>query len=138
MILERLIDTLNYGLESQQAWALLILKTLFEVPGLDLGQDCQVVADPNLTHPLIALLETERSHHALQVCMKMCMLAPLLAIWRLCEQVPQLWMNLVCTLRSCPHADQLTLQGLGRRMVFIHRALNCVQDISWGILAAGP
>ena len=100
------MDTLNYGLESQQAWALLILKTFFEVPGLDLGQDCQVVADPNLTHPLVALLETERSHHALQVCLKMCMLAPLLASWRPSQQVSQLMINLVCILRSWPHVDQ--------------------------------
>ena len=75
IILERLIDALNHGPESQSAWALLILQALFEAPGFNLGQGCQLLADPQLTYPVAALLETRRGHHALQVCLQECMQA---------------------------------------------------------------
>ncbi len=67
MILERLIDAMSYGPQSYHAWALHIMQTIFEAPGLNLGRDCQLLADPQLTYPVAALLETERGHQALQV-----------------------------------------------------------------------
>lgn len=67
MILERLIDAMSHGPQSYHAWALLIMQTIFEAPGLNLGRDCQLLADPQLTFPVAALLETERGHQALQV-----------------------------------------------------------------------
>ncbi len=68
MILERLIDALNHGPESQHAWALLILQTIFETPDLDLGPDCQLLAETRLTYSVAACLETDKGHQALQVC----------------------------------------------------------------------
>lgn len=72
VILERLVDSLNHGPESHNAWALVILQTIFEDPDLDLGPGCQLLADPQLTYTVTALLETERGHHALQVCLQQC------------------------------------------------------------------
>lgn len=72
IILERLIDTLHHGPQSHHAWALHLLQTVFEAPSLDLGRDCQLLADPQLTYPVAALLETSTGHLALQVCLWVC------------------------------------------------------------------
>ena len=68
VILERLIDALNHGPESQHSWALHILQTIFETPDLDLGPDCQLLAEAQLTYSVAACLETDKGHQALQVC----------------------------------------------------------------------
>ena len=67
VILERLIDVLTHGPESQHAWVLAILQSILEAPHLDLGPDGQLLADPQVTYPVAAFLETDGGHQALQV-----------------------------------------------------------------------
>ena len=67
LILERLIDVLNCGPEPQHPWSLQILQTILETPALDQGRDCQLLVDPQLTHPMAAYLETDRGQQVLQV-----------------------------------------------------------------------
>ncbi len=67
VILERLIDVLTHGPESQHTWVLAILQGILEAPRLDLGPNGQLLADPQLTYPVAAILETDGGHQALQV-----------------------------------------------------------------------
>ena len=67
LILERLIDVLNRGPEPQHPWSLQILQTILETPALDQGRDCQLLVDPQLTHPMAAYLETDRGQQVLPV-----------------------------------------------------------------------
>ena len=67
VILERLIDVLTHGPESQHTWVLATLQGILEAPHLDLGPNGQLLADPQLTYPVAAFLETDGGHQALQV-----------------------------------------------------------------------
>ena len=67
VILERLIDVLTHGPESQHTWVLAILQGVLEAPQLDLGPNGELLADPQLTFPVAAFLETDGGHQALQV-----------------------------------------------------------------------
>ena len=66
VILERLIDVLTHGPEPQHTWVLAILQGILEAPHLDLGPDGQLLADPQLTYPVAAFLETDGGRQALQ------------------------------------------------------------------------
>ena len=67
LILERLIDVLGRGPETQHAGSLQILQMILETPALDQGRDRQLLADPQLTYPMAAYLETDKGQQVLQV-----------------------------------------------------------------------
>jgi hypothetical protein len=67
LVLERLIDVLSCGPKSQHPWSLQILQMIFETPALNQHMECQLLADPRLTHSVAAYLETDRGQQVLQV-----------------------------------------------------------------------
>ncbi len=61
------MEVLVSGAEAYQTTVLLIVRSLFDSPDLDMGPPAHTLADAQLFYPVAALLETPRSSQALEV-----------------------------------------------------------------------
>lgn len=61
------MEVLVSGTEAFQPTVLLILRCIFDSPGLDMGPSAHALADAQLFYPVAALLETPHSSKALEV-----------------------------------------------------------------------
>ena len=67
LVVERLLEVLVRGAPALHPAALLALRYLFEVPGLDLGVSARAFSDAQLFFPVAAQLDTPCSALALEV-----------------------------------------------------------------------